>query len=147
MFQECILLTSSCTSIWRLCARLENAFALTCTFTIGLLRSASQSAEGGEGGQRQPYPVFLGFVVAAGALEMAYGCIKGARLPLVLDLDETVVKAYTAGKITDTIAELNVQKAALQDHPEWVPPPFNAAQVAGYIYFLARATKAFVHVL
>lgn len=91
--------------------------------------------------------MFLGFVVAVGALEMAYECIKGARLPLVLDLDETVVKAYTAGKITDTIAELNGRKAALQDQPEWVPPPFNAAQVAGLVYFFARTTEGLVHVL
>ena len=57
------------------------------------------------------YPVFLGFVVADGALEMAYECIQSMRLPLVLDLDETVVKAYTAAKLTKEIEELTAKMA------------------------------------
>lgn len=57
------------------------------------------------------YPVFLGFVVADGALEMGYECILSMRLPLVLDLDETVVKAYTVTKLTKEIDELTEQMA------------------------------------
>ena len=57
------------------------------------------------------YPVFLGFVVADGALEMAYDCIQSIRLPLVLDLDETVVKAYTVSKLTKEIDELTAKMA------------------------------------
>ncbi len=57
------------------------------------------------------YPVFLGFVVADGALEMAHDCIQSMRLPLVLDLDETVIKAYTASKLTKEIDELTARLA------------------------------------
>ena len=62
------------------------------------------------------YPVFLGFIVADGALDMAHECIQSMRLPLVLDLDETVVKAYTASKLTKEIDELTARLA--QRDPE-----------------------------
>ena len=67
-------------------------------------------------GNDNVYPVFLGFIVADGALEMAYKCIQSMRLPLVLDLDETVVKAYTASKLTKEIDELTARLA--QRDPE-----------------------------
>ena len=49
--------------------------------------------------------------MADGALEMAYDCIQSSRLPLVLDLDETVVKAYTGSKLTKEIDELTAKLA------------------------------------
>ncbi len=56
--------------------------------------------------------------MADGALDMAYECIQSMRLPLVLDLDETVVKAYTASKLTKEIDELTARLA--QRDPECV---------------------------
>ena len=86
--------------------------------------AAEASAE-----QGKPYPLFLGFVVAKGALEMAHECVRDGLLPLLLDLDETVVKAYPISKLTREIdclsqkmqhqpgcALIHTPAAALQQH-------------------------------
>ena len=72
-------------------------------------------AAGSDADQGKPYPVFLGFIVAEGALEMAHECMQTTRLPLLLDLDETVVKAYTARTLTTEIENLT---NSMLWHPE-----------------------------
>ena len=69
--------------------------------------------------QSKPCFVFLGFIVAEGALKVAHECIQSSRLPLVLDLDETVVKAYTASKLTKEID--GITNALAWHAAEYVP--------------------------
>ena len=46
---------------------------------------------------------------------MAHECVRDGLLPLLLDLDETVVKAYPIGKLT---REIDCLSKKMQDQPE-----------------------------
>ncbi len=61
-------------------------------------------------------PVFLGYVVARGTAETARGgaeaaaaLIENMRLPLVLDLDETLLEAFTANQLRKHIKDLSAE--------------------------------------
>ena len=46
---------------------------------------------------------------------MAHECVRDGLLPLLLDLDETVVKAYPIGKLT---REIDYLSKKMHDQPE-----------------------------
>ena len=56
-------------------------------------------------------PAFLGYSVAAGARVAAANFIEGSRLPLVLDLDETLLVAYTSKKLCMELQRLQHARA------------------------------------
>lgn len=63
------------------------------------------------GAARAPAPVaaFWGYSVAAGAPELAASLLDAVRLPLVLDLDETLLAAFAGGQLE---ARLEAARAA-----------------------------------
>ena len=58
----------------------------------------------------QQVPVFLGYSVAAGARMAAANFIEGSRLPLILDLDETLLCAYTSKKLGSELERLQQER-------------------------------------
>ena len=77
----------------------------------------------GEGNEQ--VPVFLGYSVAAGARAAAANFIEGSRLPLVLDLDETLLVAYTSKKLCAELSRLAHARADAQasGRARCLPPP------------------------
>ncbi len=66
-------------------------------------------AAGPAGPARQRVPAFWGYSVAARAMGPAAALLEGARLPLVLDLDETLLAAFALGQLE---ARLETARAA-----------------------------------
>ncbi len=66
-------------------------------------------AAGPAGPARQRVPAFWGYSVAARAMGPAAALLEGARLPLVLDLDETLLAAFALGQLE---ARLEAARAA-----------------------------------
>lgn len=66
-------------------------------------------AAGPAGPARQRVPAFWGYSVAARAMGPVAALLEGARLPLVLDLDETLLAAFALGQLE---ARLEAARAA-----------------------------------
>ncbi|CAL8462324.1 g1857 [Coccomyxa elongata] len=81
--------------------------------TVDLLLVAQTALDG-----VSPTPLFLGYVVARGAAEMATALIDNSRLPLLFDLDETLLSASTANNLRVRIKNLREKLAVLKQQKD-----------------------------
>ncbi|BDA46182.1 probable RNA polymerase II C-terminal domain phosphatase-like 1 at N-terminal half [Coccomyxa sp. Obi] len=81
--------------------------------TVDLLLVAQTALDG-----VSPSPLFLGYLVARGAAEMATALIDNSRLPLLFDLDETLLSAFTANNLRVRIKNLRERLAVLKQQKD-----------------------------
>jgi len=66
------------------------------------------------GEQERGLPVFLGYRCARGAAERASSLLASGQLPLLLDLDETLLVAATVNKFCKLIHDASKELASLE---------------------------------
>ena len=76
-----------------------------------LVSCATQAATIAAGGDMEAFKdVLLGFVVPQGSLWRAADALLKLRLPLILDLDETLVSAQTVSSLSRRFNEASKQR-------------------------------------
>lgn len=86
------------------------------------------------GGKGKLYPAFWGYLVHDGATLLTSSWLEKSQLPVVLDLDETLIVAHSASKLQQEIGKLR--------HSRYKP-----ALIVPLVYHVPRSLLPFVHAL
>ena len=94
-----------------------------------------------KGPAKRPVPAFWGYSVAARAPDAARALLEAARLPLVLDLDETLLAAFAGGQLEARLEAARIaRRAARADAASATDPAAQCVPLnAGFTGLLAVA--------